>query len=302
MRCARSATGPIIPGVVRELRVPVDDAELAVTYSAAGSTALVALHGAADGLRSSSPLYRHLHGVLPREGIGVATFDRRGEGASSGVPSRGRFEVQARDALAVARALGVPRFGLWGYSQGGWVAPLAATLSADVAFVVTVAAPGVSPAEQMRYANRRQLELAGYDEPAVARALDWRAAFEAWVHGAGPAPDVDAIRDERWFPVTYLPSRLPDEAGKRAWIAEMDFDPRPVLAALRVPALAFYGERDSWTPVEPSVAAWPAHATAVVVPEAEHDLALPDGTLAPAYESALVSWLKRTSRGVRHRA
>ena len=44
---------------------------------------------------------------------------------------------------------------------------------------------------------------------------------------------------------------------KRSWIAEMDFDPRPVFAAVRVPVLAFIGERDSVSPVEPSVAAWP---------------------------------------------
>lgn len=271
---------------MEELRVQ----GLAVSYSPAGSTALVALHGAADGTRDSSRLYRHLHETLPAIGVGVATFDRRGDGASEGVATRGNFEAQARDALAVADALGVARVGLWGFSQGGWVAPLAATLSADVAFVITVAATGVTPAEQMVYANRRALELAGYRPEVVERAVALRLELEAWVHDAGPEPDLAGAADEPWFPLTYLPpSTFADELKPR-WIAEMDFDPRPVFAAVTVPVLAFYGERDSVSPVEPSVAAWP-NAAVVVVPDAEHDLSLPDGTLAPLYEQRLLEWL-----------
>jgi pimeloyl-ACP methyl ester carboxylesterase len=58
-----------------------------------------------------------------------------------------------------------------------------------------------------------------------------------------------------------------------------------------VPILAFYGELDPMTPVEPSVAAWPPEATVVVVPEARHGLDLPDGTLSPLYERTLIEWL-----------
>ena len=271
---------------MEELRVQ----GIAVSYSPSGSTALVALHGASDGTRDSSRLYRHLHDTLPSLGVGVATFDRRGEGASEGDATRGHFEAQARDALSVAEALAVERVGLWGFSQGGWVAPLAATLSSDVAFLITVAATGVTPAEQMRYYTRRALELAGYPTEAVARAGSLRLQLETWVHDDGPPPDLESAAAEPWFPLTYLPPATFDEDEKREWIAEMDFDPRPVFAAVTVPVLAFYGACDSVSPVEPSVAAWP-HATVVVVPDAEHDLSLPDGTLAPLYEQTLVDWL-----------
>ena len=272
---------------MEELRVQ----GLAVSYSPAGETSLVTIHSAGDGTRDSSPLYRHLHETLPLIGVGVATFDRRGEGESDGEPTRGRFEAQARDALAVAAALGTERFGLWGFSQRGWVAPLAATLSDDVAFLVTIAATGVTPAEQMLYAIRRALELAGYGSEVVEQAVALRLQLEAWVHDAGPPPDLAAAVDEPWFPLTYLPPSTFDDEAKQFWIAEMDFDPRPIFAAVRVPALAFYGELDSVSPVEPSVAAWPSHAEVVVIPNAEHDLTLPGGTLAPLYERTLVEWL-----------
>src|SRR5581483_10421122 len=172
------------------------------------------------------------------------------------------------------------------------VAPLAATLSDDVAFLVTIAATGVTPAEQMRYYTRRRLELAGYGDDVVGRALAVRLRLEAWVHDAGPAPELEAASGEPWFAEAYLPPAPLDEAEKREWIEEMDFDPRPVFAAVRVPVLAFYGELDSVSPVAESVAAWPqATATVVVVPDAEHDLTLSDGSLAPLYEQTLVDWL-----------
>ena len=64
--------------------------------------------------------------------------------------------------------------------------------------------------------------------------------------------------DEPWWSQVWLPPALLDEEGRRLWIEEMDFDPRPVFARVRVPTLLFYGEADSWTPVEPSVEAWRA--------------------------------------------
>jgi uncharacterized protein len=290
---------------MHDLRVQHDGVTLAASYSPAGGTAIVALHGAGAGTRDDSLLYRHLHEVLPPTGIGVVTFDRRGEGESTGDASRGRFTVQVKDALAVLKAIEAKRVGLWGVSQGAWIGPLAAAASQRVAFLVLIAATGVTPSEQMMYATAEQLRLAGYGEPVVTRALGLRRAFEAWVHGRGRErgdelkAELLAGVDEPWWPLTFLPPTPLDEEGCRLWIEEMDFDPRPVFAQVCVPTLLFYGEADSWSPVEPSIEAWRAargdEADVVVVPEAEHDLALPDGSIAPEYERTLVEWL--VSRG-----
>jgi uncharacterized protein len=290
---------------VRELRVEHDRVTLVGSYSPAGDTALVALHGAGEGTREGL-LYEHLHRVLPQAGIGVVTFDRRGDGESTGDASRGRFDIQARDALAVLDAVGAERGGLWGYSQGGWVAPLAATMSEQVAFLVLVASTGVTPAEQMRYATAAQLRLAGFGEDVVTRALELRRRFEDHVHGIGREhedelrADLRAALDEDWFGGLFLPPVLLDEEGCALWIEEMDFDPRSVFAEVRVPALAFFGAADSWTPVESSVEAWRDargdEVEIVVIPDAEHELTLPDGTLSPVYERRLVDWLAGLAR------
>lgn len=286
---------------MRELRVEHDGVTLVGSYSPAGAKAIVALHGAGFGTRDD-PLYEHLHLVLPPVGIGVVTFDRRGEGDSTGDASRGRFDIQVADALAVLGAIDVERVGLWGYSQGGWIAPLAATRSDRVAFLVLIASTGVMPSAQMMYATAEQLRLAGYDEEVVAQALALRRRFDDWVHGLGREredelkADLLAALDEEWFGLLFLPPVLLDDEGCGLWIEEMDFDPCPVFSRVRVPTLAFYGAADSWTPVAASVEAWREargdEVEIVVIPEAEHELTLPDGTLAPEYERTLVDWLK----------
>ncbi len=285
---------------MEELRIRQNGLTLAASYSPGGDTAIVALHGASEGTRDS-PLYSHLHKLLPPRGIGVATFDRRGEGESTGNSTRGRFALQVEDALAVIEAIEAKRVGLWGISQGGWIAPLAAAASDEVAFLVLIASTGVTPSEQMMYAVERQLRLTGYGDDIVARALELRRRFEDWVHTPAPEPEeqlaaeLGAGVDEPWWSHVWLPPSLLDEEGRRLWIEEMDFDPRPVFARVRVPTLLFYGEADSWTPVEPSIEAWRAargdEVDIVVIAKAEHDLTLPDGSLSSEYERTLVEWL-----------
>ena len=119
-------------------------------------------------------------------------------------------------------AVDVERVGIWGFSQGGWIGPLAAAASDRVAFLVLIASTGVTPSAQMMYAAGEQLRRGGYDEAVVSRA-----------------------------PLTFLPPTLLNEEECRLWIDEMDFDPRPVFAQVRVPTLLFYGEDDAWTPLGP---------------------------------------------------
>jgi pimeloyl-ACP methyl ester carboxylesterase len=290
---------------LEQLKIERDGFALAASYSPAGDTAIVAVHGAGEGLRDAE-LYRHLHELLPAAGIGVVTFDRRGEGDSTGDVSRGRFDWQVEDTLAVIDAIDAERVGLWGISQGGWIGPLAAAASDEVAFLVLVAATGVTPSEQMMYAVERQLRLAGYGDEVVERVLNLRRRFEDWVHTRAPEPDeglaadLRAALDEPWIGELWLPPTLLDEEGVHLWIEEMDYDPRPSFAQVRVPTLLFYGEADSWTPVESSVEAWRAarsdEVEIVVIPEVEHDLTLPDGSLSPAYTSKLVDWLVGRAR------
>jgi len=283
-----------------EVRVDSGGATLVGSYSRAGSTAVVAVHGASEGTRDWY-LYRHLHDVLPPAGVGVVTFDRRGEGASSGEPSRGAFAVQAEDALALVDVIDADRVGLWGISQGGWVAPLAATRSKRIAFLVLLATPGVTPAAQMRYAVAEQVRRAGFGAGVVARAVALREQAERWVRGEdvpGLDGELAAARREPWWRLAFLPDGLPPEheadSARRAIAEEMFFEPEPVFGQVRIPTLLFYGDDDGWTPVEPSIAAWRRargdQVEIVILAETGHEPRLPSGSISPEYEQKLIDW------------
>jgi alpha-beta hydrolase superfamily lysophospholipase len=75
----------------------------------------------------------------------------------------------------------------------------------------------------------------------------------------------------------------------------MDFDPVPIFSRVAVPTLLFYGTDDAWTPVQRSVDVWRRtrgdRVDIVLIDGASHELEMPDGRLAPAYEKGLIDWL-----------
>jgi pimeloyl-ACP methyl ester carboxylesterase len=285
----------------RDLRLTAAGAALEATLTVPAGRArggLVPLHPANDPSRRQL-LFDHLVETLVPRGFAVLRFDRR-PGGDDDVP----FAVQADDALAaldVLRAeVGHVPLGLFGWSQGGWAAPVAAARSPEVAFLVLVAAAGVSPAEQMRYGTAEQLRRAGYGDDELAQLAELRAAVESYLRGSSDRAVAQAVVDryagESWFELVYLPAELPEGAR---W-TDMDFDPEPVFAEVRCPVLLFYGEADEWTPIEPSVEAWrrasPADVDVVRLAGADHTPTLGGGLddpIAPEYERALVDWLEQ---------
>lgn len=254
---------------------------------------VVPLHPASDGSRRQL-LFEHLTETLVPCGVAVLAYDRRPSPGGGDIP----FEVQAEDALAALGALraeaGDVPLGLWAWSQGAWAASLAATRSPDTAFLVLLAACGVSPAEQMRYGTAEQLRRRGYgDDEALRELAELRAALEDAHRDSARRAEaqavVDRYADRAWFELAHVPRRL-EELGE--W-GDMDFDPAPVLARVRCPVLLFYGEEDEWTPVEPSLAAWErsgADVTVVRLPGTDHAPTL-GGAISPDYTAALATWV-----------
>jgi pimeloyl-ACP methyl ester carboxylesterase len=109
---------------------------------------------------------------LAAQGISVFVYDKRGTGASEGDYTQ-NFELLASDAAAAlthARTMAQGRFGRSGYfggSQGGWVAPLAATRSkAD--FVAIGFGLVASPIEEDREQMISEARALGLDSEAMA--------------------------------------------------------------------------------------------------------------------------------------
>jgi uncharacterized protein len=287
---------------VIDLAIEARGASIAASYTPADRATLVAFHGASEGTRDFE-LYEHLHRRLPTIGVGVVTYDRRGEGRSTGDPSVGRFDLQAEDALAVLHTLEGEHLVLWGYSQGSWIAPVVAVRDSRVECLVEIASTGVTPADQMLYGVAEHLRRAGYDRSAVDEASALRTAFHDAVHGrCSDESSVDeqllSASRKPWWPLAYLPTKLPGPKERALWIEEMDYDPIPSFCAVDAPVLLFYGESDEWTPVARSAEAWSAaqgdNATITIVPGVGHDLRGPDGDVARPYDERLLSWLDAT--------
>src|SRR3546814_6050670 len=115
---------------------------------------VVGNHSVSSPLRGASR-FDHLKRVLPALGIAVFAYDRGGSGQSVTKDAGGNFTILADDAIAAAKSLKTDpridprRIGTWGLSQGGWISPLAASRSPDIAFVIAVSAPVVTADIQM---------------------------------------------------------------------------------------------------------------------------------------------------------
>jgi hypothetical protein len=265
---------------------------------------IVPLHPASHGSRRQF-LFEHLADTLLPLGVAVLSFDRRPSLDGNDIP----VAVQAEDALAGLRALraevGDAPLGLWAWSQGAWAASLAAARSEEVAFLVLLAACGVSPAEQMRYGTAEQLRRHGFgDEEALREAAELRAAFEDALRDPDGILAAQAVVDRYagrpWFELANVPQILDPSDD---W-PDMDFDPAPILAQVRCPVLLFYGEEDEWTPVEPSLAAWErsaADVTVVRLAGTDHAPTLGGGhdrdAISPDYTRALVDWVEQRLDG-----
>lgn len=212
--------------------------------------AIVLLHG-------SGPQDRN--GLLPfslfliRHGIALLAYDKRGVGDSTGDWERSSFQDLAEDALAAVHFLQQnPRIvsnkiGVLGVSQGGWIAPLAASRSKDVAFVVSVSGPGVTPADETITFIRNEMLTDGFSNEDISQAVRLtQTAFDYARTGKGWETYLDerakALGTE-WFPYMGLSDRKDDPQWEFKRLNN-DYDPSPVLATVQCPVLAFFGGHD----------------------------------------------------------
>ncbi|WP_083737389.1 alpha/beta hydrolase family protein [Amycolatopsis keratiniphila] len=238
---------------------------------------IVMVHGSGEHDRND---YRAEAEAFAKAGIATLIYDKRTEGYSL---FERDYSVLADDALAAVQALrsrpGVDpaRVGVWGLSEGGWVAPLAASRSKDVAFAVTVGANGVSPDRQQAWALETYLRRGGVTGSMVDMVSSTNMRTLA---GAGAFP----------------------EAG---------YDPVPVLEKVRQPVLGLWGELDRLTPPGEAVRifretldrAGNRQYTLKVFPQAQHGLRrTTDGFdkldgFAPGYLELVASWVNGTKEG-----
>lgn len=267
--------------------------------------AVLMLHGSSDGSRNG---LRFFADAFARAGMAAVIFDKRPTPPDDSGDHRTDVRLLASDAVAGIKMLqgrhdvDGSRVGLWGFSQGGWVAPIAAADNQSVAFLITLSAAGVSYAEQVKYANAVRLRSRGFSEAEVREAMSVMSALDDHVRGkVSPQQIRDVLASAaaaRWSPHVNLP-RKPPSAFERAtsvrW-RNLDLDPVGYWSRVRAPVLLIYGARDDAVPVEPSIAAIRTalgrsgnrNITARVFEQADHEL-----RPAPELITTMLAWLQQ---------
>lgn len=230
--------------------------------------------------------YRFWGDFFARHGVAALIYDKRGVGASEGDYTTATFDDLAGDASAAVELLAQrsdidsSRLGLFGISQGGWLAPLAASRTPAVRFLILDVGPAVSVEEQEL--NRVEFTMRADDEPeaSVEQALDYtRWAFHAAYSGNGRtelAIRLARARRTDWAKYVQLVESPRDFEGWK----RIRYDPAAVLKKTTVPILCLYAEKDLLVPPRTNEAKMKAYlraagnsdATIEVIPNVGHDM------------------------------
>lgn len=302
-----------------DVRYPSGDLTLAALLltpdSAGPHPAAVILQGSGTSDRSNA-WARAIADELVDAGLVVLLTDKRGSGASEGDWRTADFDDLAADALAGLAFLrsrpevDAGRIGLVGLSQGGWVAPVAASLSQDVAFVVDVSGAAVTFSEQTFAEMANTARQAGLSPEGVQGVIDLnRATANYLTTGDWEAYEEALTRalDTEWGEIA---SGFPAERDLPIWTflrGVADFDPLPYWIQVTAPVLVLYGEEDQSdnVPVAESVrrlefvfgAAGKENYEIIVIPGAGHAFIDPEvQALMPEFVAALFGWVRSTTR------
>jgi pimeloyl-ACP methyl ester carboxylesterase len=202
---------------------------------------------------------------LTRNGIAILRYDKRGTNHSTGDYGKATIHDFASDASAAVEYLKTRReidssgIGLIGHSEGGTVAQIVAADPSDVAFIVSIAGPGISGCENIilqdlasaktKGATDQELELIRqvveqyYRVPLAEKNNDVARKKMQKIY--------DDMTDEQRHAYRYL---------KDGWTNQIDnclspgcrsaheFDPRPILMKVKCPVLAINGALDIQVP------------------------------------------------------
>jgi hypothetical protein len=214
---------------------------------------------------------------LTRQGIAVLRVDDRGVGGSTGDFSTVTIESSAEDALAGIQYLKTrseidpKKIGLIGHSYGGYVAPLAAAQSPDVAYIVLMAGGAMTLEEGIHLQTDIIYRLEGASDEAISlnrtvnqRIFDilrvekdngiveekMREVFEE----LNPQVEKLSEEDRRKVELSY-PLKFDSYKGflSPSFRYDLFYDPSVALAKVKCPVLAIIGEKDTQVPPEPNL-------------------------------------------------
>ena len=201
--------------------------------------------------------------------------------------------------------------GLWGISQGGWIVPLAAAQSKDVAFAILVSAAGVTPAEQTLMSTEAEMRAKDLPEEQITPAImETKTQIESL--------NSEEARKEFETQVEKLKSEGNQKLLNASGIENprfllffrriMNFQTIPNLQKLTCPTLVIYGDKDRVVPVQANKEKLEKaleknrDVTFMVFPDGDHALLLTktgssqeyfySNQFVPGFFELMVNWIR----------
>ena len=224
--------------------------------------AIVLVHGSgAEDREYTLPMAR----FLIRHGIAILGFDKRGVGKSTGDWNTASFEdlagdvASAIDYLRSRKDIDRAHIGLLGLSQAGWIMPMAAVRSGNVAFLISVSGPGIPASETTIDQARNEMTARGMPAPAVDSVINLMTLQYRYAQTGQGWEDYSAARAKLVARMGAAPPSFPDTQNDSYWNyirRSFFYDPAPTLRKLQTPVLALFGELDNNILAEKNRAAW----------------------------------------------
>jgi uncharacterized protein len=207
---------------------------------------------------------------LTRRGIAVLRVDDRGMGGSTGEVYKATTADFADDVkagveyLKSRKDIDATKIGLIGHSEGGIIAPMVASQSKDIAFIVLLAGSGIPGDELLLEQNKLVMGAAGESKlaidvqvkllhmvmPIVKKGEDPKVAqklileeFAKMKEMAGEEEKKELIKREKADLKVFA------AALSSPWMRYfLALDPRSALRTVQCPVLAMIGQKDTQVP------------------------------------------------------
>jgi pimeloyl-ACP methyl ester carboxylesterase len=263
---------------------------------------------------------------LIRHGMAVLGYDKRGVGGSTGDWKTASFDDLAGDVVAAFDYLKTrpdidrSQIGLLGWSQAGWVMPLAAVRARELAFLISISGAGVSAAETTIDQAQNEMRARGMRPEGIQQIVRLMKLQYEFARSGQGWNEYIAAREKMIARIGRAPDTFPGTQDDPYWqfIRRLYFyEPAPTLRRLQVPTLALFGELDNNIIAEKNRAAWETALktggnrdyTLGILPKANHLLLeakvgsnaeMPSlQRFVPAYLTTVQEWLAQRARGFR---
>src|ERR1700728_1281686 len=198
-------------------------------------------------IHGNDPETREMGFVIPFfvcNGINVIRYDQRGVGESGGYWFLNGPSQRAADAAAIYDVMRSDprvdshRIGIWGFSNGGWTAPLV-SLHRPMAFMILKSAPTESLAQNIDYEVEREMRRHNL-EAASPQAIALWHAFERALNGSVSWSYTKRLHDldekQAWFRYSLMPElgiSIPPPSSMIAGLRRfVTFDPTHTLLSV----------------------------------------------------------------------